>query len=127
QTAAMCSIVFAEALAHGYGLALALLLGLLTSIAIGAGQGLVVAAGLNPIVTTLGAGAALYGLAAVVTHNEVVNFSSSSADWIGRARPLGIPTQSWAFGIFTLLATLVLVRTRFGREVYLVGANRDAA
>src|SRR6185503_17835378 len=56
QTAAMCSIVFAEALAHDYGLALALVLARLTAIAIGIGQGLVVAAGLNPIVTTLGAG-----------------------------------------------------------------------
>ena len=127
QTAAMCSIVFAEGLSHSLGLGASLLLALLTSLAIGVGQGLVVAAGLNPIVTTLGAGAALYGLAAVVTHNEVVNFTSSSADWIGRARPLGIPTQSWAFVILTLLATLILLRTRFGREVYLVGANRDAA
>jgi len=127
QTAAMCSIVFAEALAHGYGLGWALVLAFLTSIVIGLVQGVVVAAGLNPIVTTLGAGAALYGLAAVVTNNEVVNFSTSSADWIGRGRPLGIPTQSWAFVLLTILATIVLVRTRFGRQVYLVGANRDAA
>jgi len=127
QTAALSSIIFAEGLSHQFGLAASLVLALLGSLVIGAGQGLVVAAGLNPIVTTLGAGAALYGFAAVVTHNEVVNFSSSSSDWIGRARPLGIPTQSWAFGIFTLIATLVLTRTRFGREVYLVGANRAAA
>jgi simple sugar transport system permease protein/ribose transport system permease protein len=127
QTAAMCSIIFAEGLAHGYGLALSLVLGLLASIGIGLGQGLVVAAGLNPIVTTLGAGAALYGLAAVVTHNEVVNFSTTQANWLGTGRPLGVPTQSWAFILFTLLATLALVRTRFGRQVYLVGANRDAA
>src|SRR5262249_33865420 len=93
QTAALCSIVYAEGLSPSLGLGASLVLALLTSLAIGLGQGLVVAAGLNPIVTTLGAGAALYGLAAVVTHNEVVNFSSSSSDWIGRARPLGIPTQ----------------------------------
>ena len=127
QTAAMCSIVFAECLAHDYGLWIALLLGLLTSIGIGVGQGLVVAAGLNPIVTTLGAGAALYGLAAIATHNEVVNFSTTQADYLGRGRPLGVPTQSWAFLILTVIATFVLVRTRFGRQVYLVGANREAA
>jgi ribose transport system permease protein len=127
QTAAMSSIVFAEALAHGYGLAPALVLALLTAIAIGVGQGLVVAAGLNPIVTTLGAGAALYGLAAIATNNEVVNFSTTEADWLGRGRPLGIPTQSWAFVLLTVLATFALVRTRFGRQVYLVGANREAA
>jgi ribose transport system permease protein len=127
QTAALCSIIFAEGLAHGFGLGSSLILALLASVLMGIGQGLVVAAGLNPIVTTLGAGAALYGLAAVVTHNEVVNFSSSSADWLGRARPLGVPTQSWAFVILTALATFVLIRTRFGRQIYLVGTNRAAA
>lgn len=127
QTAALCSIIFAEGLAHGFGLGASLILALLASVLIGLGQGLVVSVGLNPIVTTLGAGAALYGLAAVVTHNEVVNFSSSSADWLGRARPLGVPTQSWAFVICTALGTFVLRRTRFGREIYLVGTNRAAA
>jgi ribose transport system permease protein len=127
QTAALCSIVFAEALAHDLGVVAAVVLALSASVVIGGGQGLMVAAGLNPIVTTLGAGAALFGFAAVVTHNEVVNFTSSSADWVGRARPLGVPTQSWAFILLTVLATLVLMRTRFGRETYLVGTNRDAA
>jgi simple sugar transport system permease protein/ribose transport system permease protein len=127
QTAALCSIVFAGALSADLGIVAATVLALATSVVIGAVQGVLVAAGLNPIVTTLGAGAALFGFAAVVTHNEVVNFSSSSADWVGRARPLGVPTQSWAFIILTVLASLVLMRTRVGRETYLVGTNRNAA
>jgi ribose transport system permease protein len=128
QTAALSSIAFAECFAHGWGLVAALALGFGVAIATGALQGGMVAAGLNPIVTTLGVGAALYGLAAVVTNNEVVNFDSTSAvTWIGTGRPLGIPTQSWAFAIFTVIATVVLLRTRYGRETYLVGANRDAA
>ena len=127
QTAALCSIVFAGALSADLGIVAATVLALATSVVVGAAQGMLVAAGLNPIVTTLGAGAALFGFAAVVTNNEVVNFSSSSADWVGRARPLGVPTQSWAFILLTVLATLVLMRTRVGRETYLVGTNRDAA
>jgi simple sugar transport system permease protein/ribose transport system permease protein len=127
QTAAFCSIVFAEGLKHGYGLAVSIIFALATSVAVGVAQGLIVAAGLNPIVTTLGAGAALYGLAAVLTNNEVVNFTSSQADFLGTGRPLGVPNQSWGFIALTILATLVLVRTRFGREIFLVGANRDAA
>jgi simple sugar transport system permease protein/ribose transport system permease protein len=127
QTAALCSIVFAGALSADLGIVAAIVLALATSVVVGAAQGALVAAGLNPIVTTLGAGAALFGFAAVVTHNEVVNFSSSSADWVGRARPLGVPTQSWAFIILTVLASLVLMRTRVGRETYLVGTNRNAA
>ena len=128
QTAAFSSIIFAESLAHGYGLAAGLALAFGCAVAFGVGQGLVVAGGLNPIVVTLGAGAALYGLAAVITHNEVVNFDSSAAvDWIGTGRPLGVPTQSWAFILLTILSTLVLTRSRFGREIYLVGTSRAAA
>jgi len=128
QTAALSSIAFAESFAHGWGLLAALGCSFCAALVTGAVQGGMVAAGLNPIVTTLGVGAALYGLAAVVTNNEVVNFDTTPAvTWIGTGRPLGIPTQSWAFAIFTLLATLVLLRTRFGRETYLVGANRNAA
>src|SRR5207302_6347767 len=41
--------------------------------------------------------------------------------------PLGVLTQSWAFLLLTALASLALARTRFGREVYLAGANRRAA
>ena len=59
QTAALCSIVFSEGLLHGFGLAASLVLALATSIAVGLGQGFVIAAGLNPIVVTLGAGAGL--------------------------------------------------------------------
>jgi ribose transport system permease protein len=128
QTAAFSSIIFAESLAHGYGLAAGLALAFGCAVAIGVGQGLVVAGGLNPIVVTLGAGAALYGLAAVITHNEVVNFDSSAAvNWIGTGRPFGVPTQSWAFILLTILSTLVLTRSRFGREIYLVGTSRAAA
>jgi simple sugar transport system permease protein/ribose transport system permease protein len=128
QTAAFSSIVFAEGLSHHYGLAASLALAFGCVVVVGLGQGLVVAGGLNPIVVTLGAGAALYGLAAVITHNEVVNFDASSAvRWIGTGRPLGIPTQSWAFVLLTALSTLILTRTRFGREIYLAGSNRAAA
>src|SRR2546421_382164 len=77
QTAALCSIVFSEGLLHGFGLAASLLFAFAASIAVGLGQGVVIAAGLNPIVVTLGAGAALYGLAAVVTGNQVVNFTTT--------------------------------------------------
>src|SRR5439155_25862111 len=128
QTAALCSIIFSEGLLHGYGLPASLLLAFAASVAVGLGQGFVIAAGLNPIVVTLGAGAALYGLAAVVTGNQVVNFTTTSAtNWIGTGRPLGVPTQSWAFILLTIASTLILTRTRFGREIYLVGTTRAAA
>ena len=71
------------------------------AVLIGAIQGAIVAAGINPIVTTLGAGAALYGFATVLSDNQLVKTRTGSGSWIGRGKPLGIPTQSWAFVLLT--------------------------
>jgi simple sugar transport system permease protein/ribose transport system permease protein len=127
QTAMFCAIAFAATMSWGWGLLLSLLGTLVLALAIGVLQGIVVALGANPIITTLGAGAAIYGLAAVLTDNKVVRIGSTAAEWLGRGRPLGIPTESYAFVILTLLAAIVLTRTRFGRFILLVGSNRAAA
>jgi ribose transport system permease protein len=127
QTASLTAILFAFAMRDGWPLAAALVAALLASIVIGAVQGGVVALGVNPIVTTLGAGGALYGFAAWITNNEIISFKTGSGVWVGQGRPLGIPTQSWAFVILTVVGIIVLRKTRFGRQVMLVGANRNTA
>lgn len=81
----------------------------------------------NPIITTLAFGAVFRGLAALFSGNSIVRFHSADADWLGTARPLGIPTQSWAFVTIAVLAAFTLRRTRLGRLVILSGANRDTA
>ena len=127
QTAALSGITFAALMSNGYGVGGAFIITLLMAGAIGVVQGLVVASGLNPVVTTLGAGATLYGVASVATGNTDMYIHSTSANWIGQAEPLGIPIQAWTFFALTLVASLVLLRTRFGKEVMLVGASRSAA
>ncbi len=127
QTAAVSSITFAEALSHGWGLAAALVVTLVVATLIGTMQGGVISLGVNPIVTTLAAGGVLYGLAAWITDNQIIQIRGGSGSWIGHGRPGGVPTQSWAFIILTIVAAVVLAKFRFGRLVTLVGANRDAA
>jgi simple sugar transport system permease protein/ribose transport system permease protein len=127
QTAIISGILFALALSNGWPVALAALVTFGAAMAIGLVQGAIVALGMNPIVTTLGAGAAVFGLANVLTDNRTVNTRTDAADWIGTARPFGIPTQVIAFVALTVITMLVLSRTRFGRRVMLTGANRAAA
>jgi simple sugar transport system permease protein/ribose transport system permease protein len=127
QTAAVSSIVFAQLMSHSWGLAGSLVGTLAVAAAIGAVQGGVISLGVNPIVTTLAAGSVLYGLAAMITGNQIIQIRTGSGTWIGQGRPLGIPTQSWAFVILTVVAAIVLSRARFGRAVTLVGANRLTA
>ena len=85
------------------------------------------ATGADPIITTLAFGAFFRGVASLVTNNKNILLGTKSAEWLGTARPLGIPTQSWAFVILALLAWFVLQKTRFGRQLVLIGANRQAA
>lgn len=127
QTATVCAIVYALMLSHRFGLPAALLLTAVIAVLIGAVQGAFVAAGINPIVTTLGAGAALYGFATVLSSNQLVKTNSVSDVWIGQGTPLGIPTQSWAFVFLTIASLVLLKKTAFGRRLMLVGANPEAA
>jgi ribose transport system permease protein len=127
QTAAFAAVMFAGLMAAGIPLPLALLAVIATSVLVGLIQGAFVGRGANPIITTLGAGAALFGLTAVVTANRTIQIGSDAAEWLGRGRPLGIPNQTWLFLALTVAGTIILSRTRLGRQLYLVGANRSAA
>ena len=127
QTAMCCAICFAAALSWGWGVVPALLVTVLLALALGLIQGYLVGIGANSIVLTLGVGVVIYGIAALVTDNKVVRTGTDVAEWIGRARPLGIPTQTYALILFTIAAHIVLTRTRFGRLIVLVGTNKEAA
>lgn len=127
QTAAMSAIAFAAFLGWGWPVWTAVLAVILLASLVGMFQGGAVALGGNPIVVTLAAGAVLFGSVAWLTDNRTVRTGTYAAEWIGTSRPLGIPSQTWAFVVIALAAAVVLTRTRFGREVTLVGANRLAA
>lgn len=127
ETASFSAIAFSFMVSEGWGVPAAVALTLALATALGAIQGGIVAAGANPILTTLGAGAALFGIAAVLTDNKTVRTGSNVADWVGRGRPFGIPNQTWAFALLTIAAAVVLAKTPFGRRLTLVGSNAAAA
>ncbi|MBI4259923.1 MAG: ABC transporter permease [Actinobacteria bacterium] len=127
ETASFSAIVFSFAISQDWGVAAAVGVTLAFAFTVGVLQGLVVAAGANPIITTLAAGATLFGLAAVVTDNKTVRVGSDAASWLGRGRPFGIPNQTYAFVVLTVIAAVALAKTPFGRKVTLAGANAAAA
>ena len=127
ELAILSACVFAWLMRADYGLAAALVLTIVFSGGAGAIQGGIIARGADPIITTLAFGAFFRGLASLVSQNQNIMFADDIARWIGTGRPLGIPTQSWAFILLTLLAWFVLQKTRFGRQLLLIGANRETA
>ncbi|MFC9361031.1 ABC transporter permease [Rhodococcus sp. NPDC057014] len=127
QTAIFSGIVFAMSLAAGWPLLPAILVTFVVAVVLGVIQGAVVALGMNAIVTTLGAGAAILGLASVITANRTINTHTDTANWLGTSRPLGVPIQVIIFAVLVAVTMVVLKKTTFGRSVMLLGENREAA
>jgi ribose transport system permease protein len=127
QTAVLAAVVFLALLDGGWPVLVALLVTVTGLLAIGVVQGLVVAAGLNPVITTLAAGAVIFGVVTAATGGQVVTAPGVDLAWVGNATLLGLPVAVYAFVLFTALITWMMTRTIVGRRVLLLGANRATA
>ena len=81
---------------------------------------------LVPFVATL---ATLYigrGLGRWITETRAINLPESFLV-LGASSWLGIPSVAWVAGAVAVSGQLVLSSTPFGRQLYAVGANADAA
>ena len=102
-------------------------------IALAAGVGLVNGAlvglvGLNPLIVTLATGQIVIGLTATyrVGIAQEARVPPAIASWTAD-RVLGV-SHAWWLGIaITVVVAIVVSRTRAGRRLQLVGANREAA
>ena len=89
-------------------------------------QAWVIGLGLNPIITTLAAGAVIFGAVSITTGGGIVRMGEFSVPW-GDTDPLGIPLEVYFFVIFTAVVGVISAKTVMGRQVVLLGANRDTA
>lgn len=127
ETAALSVIAFATAMSAGYGFELSFLFTMFIAAMAGILQGVLIGLGGNPIVVTLGAAGLFFGLGSWWSDNLVVSFRRPhGAEWLGSGSFLGLPNITIAFIIIAITAELVLRYTTFGRQVYLIGANRAA-
>jgi simple sugar transport system permease protein len=106
----------------------ALLVAIATGALCGAGNGLLVGRlGLTPILATLGTLQLFMGLAFVITKGPAISGFHESFLWLGNAHPFGLPVPVLLFGTVALATALLLSRSRFGLQLYLLGANVTAA
>lgn len=66
------------------------------------------------------------GIALYFSGNKMVPFSKSVLTF-GRSAYLGVPSAIWVFAAVLIIALIVLKLTTFGRQVYAIGADPDAA
>jgi len=107
-------------------------LGFLVAAAVGATFGAVNGAligvfGLAPFITTMATGLIARGLAFVYSEGVAIKGTPYWMLDFGFMSFLGIPAVAWVALLIVVLAAIVLSQTTWGREVMLVGSNRNAA
>lgn len=97
--------------------------------AIGLTNGLLVAGiGLNPLVTTLGMANVVLAFASTISGGfPVTGLPKSLTTDFAQGSLLSIPTPIWIAVLVFVLLFLTLKATRFGRSLYIIGANPRAA
>jgi ribose transport system permease protein len=126
QSAMAAMVGFAFLIREGWSQPLAILVVLAGLVVIGVAQGGIVSAGLNPVLTTLAAGAIIFGIAAELTDGRLISMGENRVAW-GDDEILGIPLEVLVFAIVTVVVTLLMSRTVIGRQTVLTGANPEAA
>lgn len=81
----------------------------------------------QPFIVTLGMMTALVGVGLAYSGGQPLIGVPVSLGWIGRGRLGGIPVQALLFIVMALVSAVILRMTRYGRHVYAVGGNAEAA
>ena len=133
STAAMAAIILTKIVTNNGQTARAFVLGVLAAVGacilLGLFHGIECAQFRTPaFVLTLATQYTIYGLMHVMTD---ATYYQATPDgifyYIGSGRPLGIPMPIVIFIICAIIMTIVLGRTKFGRRIYAVGGNPEAA
>ncbi|MCD6309673.1 MAG: substrate-binding domain-containing protein, partial [Candidatus Eremiobacteraeota bacterium] len=125
---AFAGIVLGHALHAGVPLPVALLICLIAGALCGLVNGFLVTKGqLPPFIATLGMMSIARGLALVASNGNPISSFGESFRFIANGQLLGIPVLVIITAIVYIIAHIVLTRVPFGRYVYAVGGNEEAA
>lgn len=126
-TVAMSAVLFVGTLK--FGLLAALVITAALGLVAGLIQGWLVGyLGANPIIVTIAAGSLEGGLASWFTKDATMYPPADQTRWqVLSDTPLGLPLSVYALVGLVVVLTFLLSRTSWGRHIYLIGDNRDAA
>jgi ribose transport system permease protein len=106
----------------------AFLAALIVGLAIGLGNGILVAGiGINPFITTIGSGFILGGIALVVTGNTAYVVENPDFGTLGAGRWHGFPYSGMILVLCLFIGGLALAKTVYGQSIYAVGGNLEAS
>lgn len=82
---------------------------------------------INAFIATLGTASLYAGGTALYSHNYPVNSKNVNFEFLGSSEWLGVKISTWVLAFAFLLGGIVLAKTIYGRSVYAVGGNSEAA
>ncbi len=125
---ALVGILLATSLQQGFPLLPALALALLVGAAAGLANGLLVTRGrLPPFIATLGMMSVARGAALLLTEGRPISGFEAGFRSLATGRLLLVPAAVVVTALVYVVAHVVLRHTVFGRHVYAVAGNEDAA
>lgn len=126
---ALVSVVVAT-FAHpdSYPLFVPIIIGLGLGLLIGVINGTIIAKGrIAPFIVTLGMMTGARGAALLFSDGRPIGNLSDSFKFIGQGTILGIPVPILIFALVGLGSYILLNKTKFGKRVYAIGGNEQAA
>jgi len=125
---ALSGIITAQLLVAGVPLLITLIAGIAAGGVLGFVNGFIIAKGnLPPFIVTLGMMGVARGLSLVLTDGLPISSLPESFTFLGNGRILGIPVPVVILIVVALIAAFVLSKMIFGRYVYSIGSNEEAA
>jgi inositol transport system permease protein len=114
------------------GLDLPIIIAVLAGLAVGAllgmTNGLLIAKfRIAPFIATLGMMTTARGLALIYSEGRPISRLEDPYNFLGQGSVIGVPVPIILFGVVALAAHFTLNYTRFGRYVYAIGGNEQAA
>jgi len=82
---------------------------------------------LEAFIATLVTQSIVRGAAYIICNGKPVAISDKTFLWLAKARFLNIPLSVWIMLVCILIFGVILSKTKFGRSIYAIGGNQDAA
>jgi ribose transport system permease protein len=111
-----------------FGLLPSMLLALMGGVIVGAVNGLIVTrANANPFLVTLGTQSFVYAIALMTTQSRTLYSEIPAFNILGQGRIGRLPIAVILFLVLAVILQLVLRNTVYGRYLYAIGQNKEAA
>lgn len=125
---AVTSVVCGSMLISGYNVILTCTVGVAVSVVFGLINGLLIAnLGLQPFIATLATCELGRGFALAYSNGKPYTVTNKAFLQIGKGTLLGIPVPIIILVLVVVIGLIILQRTNFGRYIFAIGGNRNAA